>query len=50
MPHDPRKSLLDILTAGRLVQSFATGQTLDDYRTNELVKSAIYILLRKTIE
>ncbi len=37
MPHDPRKSLQDMLKAARLVVKFTTGRTQADYLHDEFL-------------
>lgn len=41
MPHDPRKSLHDMLKAARLVLKFTTGRTQADYLVDEFLRAAV---------
>ncbi len=41
MPHDPRKSLNDMLKAARLVQRFASGRQQSDYLHDDFLRAAI---------
>lgn len=41
MPHDPRKSFEDMRRAAEFLQTVTAGRTLDDYRGDELLRSAV---------
>ncbi len=41
MPHKPAKLLQDILDAGRGIQSFVAGRTIDDYNNQLMLRSAV---------
>jgi uncharacterized protein with HEPN domain len=41
MPHDPRKSLEDMRRAAAFIMSITAGRTLDGYRTDEMLRSAV---------
>jgi uncharacterized protein with HEPN domain len=41
MPHDPRKSLGDIQRAVEFLLQLTSGRTLDQYRSDEILRSAI---------
>jgi uncharacterized protein with HEPN domain len=41
MQRDARKYLFDIQTACRLISEFSEGQTIDSFRNNPLLRSAI---------
>jgi uncharacterized protein with HEPN domain len=41
MPHDPRKSLRDIQRAVEFLLQLTSGRTLDQYRSDEILRSAI---------
>jgi uncharacterized protein with HEPN domain len=41
MPHDPRKCLGDIQRAVEFLLQVVSGRTLDDYRSDEIFRSAI---------
>jgi uncharacterized protein with HEPN domain len=41
MPHDPRKSLGDIRRAAEFLLQLTAGRTLDEYRSDEVLRSAI---------
>jgi len=41
MPHDPRKSLEDMRQAADFLLRVTTERTLDDYRTDEVLRSAV---------
>ena len=41
MPHDPRKSLHDLLKAARLVLKFTAGRTQADYLLDEYLRAAV---------
>jgi uncharacterized protein with HEPN domain len=41
MPHDPRKSLEDIRLAAAFIVATTSGRTLDDYRMDEVLRSAV---------
>ena len=41
MPHDPRKSLHDLLKAARLVLKFTAGRTQADYLLDEFLRAAV---------
>ena len=41
MPHDPRKSLEDMRRAAVFLLRITAGRTLDDYRADEVLRSAV---------
>ena len=41
MPHDPRKSLHDMLRASRLALQFTAGRQQADYLNDELLRAAV---------
>ena len=41
MRRDPRKFLYDIRQAAERLGRFAEGKTLNDYRTNDMLRSAV---------
>lgn len=41
MPHDPAKLWQDMHHAGRAIQQFIAGRTLDDYRQDLMLRSAV---------
>ena len=41
MPHDPRKSLEDMRRAVEFLLRITAGRTLDDYRTDEVLRSVV---------
>lgn len=41
MPHDPAKLWQDMHHAGRAIQRFVAGRTLDDYREDLMLRSAV---------
>ncbi len=41
MPHDPRKSLEDMRRAADFLAQMTTGRTLDDYRSDEVLRSVV---------
>ena len=41
MPHEPQKLLQDILDAARAIESFAQDRSLDDYRSDLMLRSAV---------
>jgi uncharacterized protein with HEPN domain len=41
MPHDPRKSLEDMRQAAEFLLRITVGRTLDDYRADEVLRSAV---------
>jgi uncharacterized protein with HEPN domain len=41
MPHDPRKSLEDMRRAVEFLLRITAGRTLDDYRADEVLRSAV---------
>ena len=41
MPHDPRKSLHDMLKAARLVLTFTAGRIQADYNQDEFLRAAV---------
>jgi uncharacterized protein with HEPN domain len=41
MPHDPRKSLEDMRRAVDFLVRITAGRTLDDYRDDEVLRSAV---------
>lgn len=41
MPHDPRKSLNDMLKAARLVQRFVSGRQQSDYLLDDFLRAAV---------
>src|ERR1700675_2875740 len=41
MPHDPRKSLEDMRRAAAFLLSITAGRTLDDYQSDEMLRSVV---------
>ena len=41
MPHDPRKCLGDIQRAAEFLLQLTSGRTLDEYRSDEVFRSAV---------
>lgn len=41
MPHSSNKLLQDILSAGQAIQQFTVSRTLDDYRNDLMLRSAV---------
>lgn len=41
MPHDPRKSLHDMLKAARLIVKFTAGRTQSEYQQDEFLRAAV---------
>ena len=41
MPHDPRKALGDIQRAAEFLLQITSGRTLDQYRNDEILRSAV---------
>jgi len=41
MPHDLKKSVMDVIKACRLIQEFTAGHTLEMYNSDEMRRSAV---------
>lgn len=41
MPRDARKILFDVLTSITAIEDFTTAKTIDDYRVNRMLRSAV---------
>ena len=41
MPHDPRKLLEDVRIAGERILVFTCDRSVDDYKTDEMLRSAV---------
>ena len=41
MPHDVKKSVWDAMKACRAIQEFSTGQTLETYQSDLMLRSAV---------